>query len=235
MEKLKGNGVAHAVWFNWNPLELISPRICFGCQQPCPELLCESCRKSLVPINKACLRCGYPTTKDQDQCLACAKWKVWADCCKTGFLYQGPAKNFYHAVKFEHYYPALGYLMNLVEGLDWVGDQDFEAIIFVPERFEKMWRRPFNPAQLVAQHLAKRFGIKLLKALGVKGAGRGQIGLDKKMRRLNPHFKVVKKVPNRILVVDDVLTTGATLCAATKVLRRAECELVGWFSLFRTL
>lgn len=103
-------------------------------------------------------------------------------------------------------------------------------IIPVPLHKSKLKQRGFNQAELLAEVVAKNLGLKLLTALKRHKNTKAQVELDQEERkknvrqvfRLSDGAKLKNQLKNqRILLIDDVVTTGSTLNECAKVLRRA--------------
>ena len=115
---------------------------------------------------------------------------------------------------------------------------NFDHVLAMPMHWRKQWTRGFNQAELLALPVAKRFGLKLSTHLRRSRFTRSQAGLDESERQLNLKGSFVVRRPEqlkgkRLLLIDDVLTTGATLRAAAKVLKAAGAARVSVLTLAR--
>jgi ComF family protein len=104
--------------------------------------------------------------------------------------------------------------------------------------WRKRWDRGFNQAELLAEHVARHLGLTLSKNLRRSRHTRAQAGLSETERRTNLKDAFAIRNPahitgKRILLVDDVLTTGATLRAATEALKSAGAAHVSVLTLAR--
>ena len=111
--------------------------------------------------------------------------------------------------------------------------EQFDWIVPIPLHWRRQWQRGFNQAELLARVVARHSGVPLTKALLRKKSTQAQAGLSDAQRRTNTEhaFAVVEKhrfacKGKHVLLIDDVLTTGATLSAASRVLRRAGARRV---------
>ncbi len=105
-------------------------------------------------------------------------------------------------------------------------DQAFDTVIAMPMHWRKQWERGFNQAHLLAQPIAKRYGLKLSSNLGRRRYTISQAGLTEAERRENLKDSFCIRKPEqlrgkRVLLVDDVFTTGATLRSAAAILKTA--------------
>ncbi len=110
-------------------------------------------------------------------------------------------------------------------------DSQFDLVVPVPLHWRKSLERGFNQSELLARELARRRNLPLAKALRRKRAGSVQASLSLAERRRNVAgvFEVRSKrdIQNkRILLIDDVMTTGATASACATVLKRAGAKSV---------
>ena len=104
--------------------------------------------------------------------------------------------------------------------------------------WRKRWERGFNQAELLAQPMARRFGLKLSANLKRSRYTKSQAGLSELARRdnLKGSFKVRNPgqlAGKRVLLIDDVFTTGATLRAAAGALKSAGAAYVTALTLAR--
>jgi ComF family protein len=110
-------------------------------------------------------------------------------------------------------------------------DEAFDAVVAMPLHWRRRFDRGFNQAALIAAQVARRRKIPLLNAVRRVRATRPQTGLTNAKRRDNVSgaFRCRRGRPldgMRILLVDDVMTTGATASACGAVLKRAGAKSV---------
>jgi ComF family protein len=118
-------------------------------------------------------------------------------------------------------------------------ETQFDAVVPVPLHWRKQWDRGFNQADLLARHVARRRHIPVLHALRRKRSTATQAGLAVAGRRRNVAgaFEARRSQKGitgaRILLIDDVMTTGATANACAVVLKRSGAKSVSLLTLAR--
>lgn len=216
-----------------NPLHylvsLYAPHECVRCGLE-GRVLCEACHSYLsAPPVSQCYRCGSLSSLGRT-CAACYR--------QTGLLsvncatrYEGVAKSLVWNLKFERSREAANILGRYMAELYGELLTNDVLVVPVPTATRRVRRRGYDQAVLIARSFAKHTGLEyspLLRRLGSqeqKGASRQQ-----RHEQLREAFEVRrfdKLVGRRIILIDDVITTGATLEAAAKVLRRHGALRVG--------
>ena len=187
---------------------LLAPPRCCACARTCAarELLCERCAASL-----AAARGGRAVVPGVGPV-------AWAA------PYDGIGGELVAALKFG---ARLGLARTLGTALAgaWAPPDgragDRWVAVAVPAAPARLRRRGFDPAELIAGDLASRLGLPRARPL-TRADGPRQVGRSRASRRVSPpRVWAVARAPRRVLLVDDVLTTGATLGACAAALRRA--------------
>ena len=201
------------------------------------SLICQQCTQQFVPIESPiCTCCGIPFSSRQGvdhRCGGCLKRKPPYATARAAGVYEAVLKKAIHRFKFDARLQLgipLGDLLRETLQRFWA-EEDFDLILPVPLHPRRLRQRGFNQAYLlarrwqakIAQHETLPSTISLERNLLVRTTyTRPQTGLDRKDRIQNLkgvfHVNNARKVSGkRILLVDDVHTTGATVneCAAT--------------------
>lgn len=209
-------------------LELLLPTRCAGCELP-GALLCDECRSALPLIEAvwACPRCGAPFGH-----LVCTEcWRAEpafdAGVC-AGSLVPPLSRciSLYKDAGERRLGVTLGDLLAAALR-EWHGWP--QGIVAVPPSTEAMRSRGFDHTAVIAGRVAESLGVPLVSALACAGA-RDQRALGREERRSNVAGAFVPAgagpLPSRLLLIDDVMTTGATLDAAAAILLAAGAEVV---------
>jgi ComF family protein len=112
---------------------------------------------------------------------------------------------------------------------------DRRVLVPVPPAVRRLRRRGFDPAALLAAALGGELGLPVSSCLRRRD-GRRQVGRTRRERIASPpSVRARRAAPERALLVDDVVTTGATLAACAAALRDAGCESVAAVTFARSL
>lgn len=172
-------------------------------------------------------------------CGFCHSWSAtlaWA--ASAVWLDEGPARSLVHALKYEGWRCAAGPMADVV--LLECGDRLRAVDVLVPVPLGRLRRRErgHNQAALLARALGERCGIRVAEgALARSRETRSQTALTPQERRANVAGAFAANAPlagRRVALVDDVLTTGATLAAAAEALG-ATGEIVGGITFARAI
>jgi ComF family protein len=188
-----------------------------------------------------CVLCGAPALSEP-LCAGCVEDLPWRRHmrlptvagveCHASFRYDFPLIEFIGRGKLGGEPGLMRLLGRLMATRPAVAPDRFDAICAVPLPYWRSVSRGFNQAREIARPLAAQLGLPLLETLVRDGGGPTQRGLGRAARLRNPsgRFRGLPSVAGkRLLLIDDVLTTGTTLREAARVLRAAGAEtVVAW-------
>jgi ComF family protein len=221
-------------------LNLVFPPECASCRAPIAAageaLLCIACRDALVDAPPGCRRCGASAASDESgSCPRCRDSRFYFESVVRLGAYDKALRSAVLRVKDHRHRGlamALGDLLGTCRGAalaSWKPD----AVLAVPMHWTRRMRRGVNSPQVIAERLAARLGIPVASHLLVRHRRTApQASLPPGKRRANvrgafrarPHRDLAGA---RLLLVDDVMTTGATLNEAARTLSRAGAAWLG--------
>lgn len=222
-------------------LHALLPAPCLGCGRPLPARgttlgLCTRCRGSLASLpREACAVCARPLAAhalpEDYRCGACRERPPAFDRMLALWSYRPPLDSVVRGLKFGR----LDYLGDhLADALaERLGNRldDFDRVVPVPLHWRRRLARGYNQAERIARPLAFRLGLPCAPLLVRRRATPPQSLLGKADRLTN--LRKAFRAPDpervrglRILLVDDVATTGATLDAAASALKNAGAAAV---------
>ena len=218
--------------------DLFFPQRCVGCERRASDLLCRNCFEALPHVGRpVCARCGMPTAFETFVCDACKGVDFGFESARAPLRYEGVGEEVVHALKYRGYTRVVERLAApLMLGVLDPGER-FDAVVPVPLHRSRLRRRGFNQAELLARSVAGKINAPVSDTLQVVRRTRDQVELSAAERRANVEgaFAVRERVRGRILLVDDVFTTGATTSECAGTLLRGGAEEVHAVSLCRTV
>ncbi len=193
------------------------------------EHFCVCCR---TPFLNA-----YPLD-EQGRCGLCRRGLNGYDAAYSFGSYEGTLRELVHLFKYGRIHTLSRPLGEMILSA-FPRDERFDVIVPMPLHWLRRWRRGFNQAELLARVIGTRTGIPVLRAVRRRRATASQAGLSNAQRRTNVAgaFSVKPRAivrGCRALLVDDVLTTGATASACALTLKRAGAAYVAVLTLART-
>jgi len=205
-------------------LDVVFPRRCAGCARGTWPF-CPDCVRSLTPLVPPwCARCGLPWPRPRDSCPRCPPSEL--DGARAAFLYDGPARRAIHKLKFSGWRgvgEALGRAMASVD------PPAADAVTWVPLARRRLAERGYDQARVLASAVARELGVPTARPIRRAVATGPQAQRSAAERRTAMRGAFVpdgKPCPPRVLLVDDVLTTGATAAACAVALREAGARSV---------
>ena len=229
-------------------LDSVYPRDCLYCYAPVEDnaslqYLCNECFKYVeIFVPPQCKRCGLPfygIASVPRQCPHCVDLDPVYDRGHTAFRLKSPARPLIHALKYKRGKYALADLAKLA--LQAPATRDYlegAVLVPVPLHVFRGWKRTYNQSELIAQTLADSLDNVVVEPLLERIRWTHTQTLlthAERQKNLKNAFAVRKKATidpsRRYVVVDDVFTTGATLNACCKILRKAGADKLDIFAL----
>lgn len=230
-------------------LDFLAPAPCLACARPVEEPrrslgLCAGCRRRLVRWpQQGCAACGRPLEgtppQEGDRCGPCRRRQPSCERTLAAWTYQPPLDAVLTGLKFrrlEYLGSQLGRELAVLLGSRL---EDHDLVVPVPLHWRRRLARGYNQAEAIARPLAKRLGLEHARVLRRRRATPPQTALEReqRVRSVRGAFALRRRHDprgRRVLLVDDVVTTGATLEAAAACLRRAGAARVTAVAAART-
>ncbi len=211
-------------------LDLLFPKRCVGCRR-LGAYICVDCftRLSFTEYG-ICFVCQRGTLDGRTH-PGC-RTKTTIDGVFVGLTYNSLSKKLITSLKYKPYVADIAVYASelLLEKL--IQDETFAALrlplfslVPVPLHASRLRQRGYNQSALITKALGKQLAVPVVELLVRQKKTRSQVGLDKDERRVNIKgafaVRSQKEMPQSILLLDDVVTSGATLLEAAKTLKKA--------------
>ncbi len=216
-------------------LDLLYPRNCIGCGVSAPETFRYICWDCWSDVNKVeppfCSLCGDPVAGAVDHdfiCYTCSATRPHFDGARSAVRYDGVAGEALRQLKYEKalwLVPDLARLMyNCLMGE--YPDQEYDLIVPVPLFHVRRREREFNQSAVLAAGLSRLLGCKSVPRTLRRirpTATQTNLTASQRLSNVNNAFQSRREkrlAGKRVLLVDDVMTTGATVNACAKALKQ---------------
>lgn len=207
-------------------LDLLLPARCQYCRAPSADALalCHDCCVQLPWNHSCCPRCAQPQTHDQ-YCRSCLAHPPAFDVAWSAFRLEPPIHRSIHQLKYQARFLEARVLGSLMARQLRTRDDLPTWIVPVPLHAQRLRRRGYNQALELARVIARECGLQLHPHLARRPhATADQIGMNAVQRHRNVRdaFLVDADLRGRdVALIDDVMTTGATLDALARACKRA--------------
>lgn len=193
--------------------------------------LCKACNNS-IPRNsgKVCVKCGKPIYDESEYCMVCQNNKRYFERASAPLIYKGIAEKLILNYKFYNKRYLAKYLASFLS--DEYLDKEYLADILIPVPVTDKVRteRSFCQTDLLATELGKKLNIEVGLTIVSKikeTAHQAKLGGRERQTNIEGAFKLNGDVKGkRVLIIDDILTTGATLSELARVILKGRPESV---------
>ncbi len=227
---------------------LLLPEDCRLCGLPLRDLsrvpVCEACLRLPCPLTAEyfCVSCRTPFSNPfpldaSGRCALCRSDLRGFDAAYSYGAYEGALRDLIHLLKYDRIRTLAPRLADLLM-VALPREERLDAIVPMPLHWRRFWQRGFNQSSLLAGEVSRRSGLPVVRAVRRVRATAPQAGLTNAKRRANVAgaFAPVRHSAVRglrLLLVDDVMTTGATASACARALKTAGASRVIFLALAR--
>ncbi len=221
-------------------VELLYPQKCPACDKVLAKNekqigFCKKCSDKIKIVGKSsCMRCGKPLTDEtQEYCKDCIRYSHEFIGHKGVYIYSGAMKPTMYKFKYSNrrcYGKTFARQAILSYG-EWLKSLGIEMIIPVPMYEKKQRRRGYNQANVFAKALSKETGIptndRIVRRIR-NTAPMKELNNTERVKNLRTAFKLSETGVQfrKVLLVDDIYTTGSTMDAVAQVLKAGGIESV---------
>jgi ComF family protein len=216
-------------------LDLLLPQRCLVCLLPGAQI-CDGCTGMLRRIEPPlCARCGAPTAWPVRRCAECAGRRLAFAGARAVLAYDDRLRPIVAAWKERGLRRLARWAAAVVH--ESLARPEAACVVFVPGDPDRRLKRGDHAAERLASELAAHWDLPLRPVLTRARGSPRQRGLTQHERRRNVAgaFLAHGRVPTRVVLVDDVYTTGATVNAAASALRKRGATSVEVVTLARTI
>jgi ComF family protein len=212
-----------------NLIDVLAPPTCPGCgKRDSHGSFCDGCRGEVVALEEPwCETCAAPSPDHGAAlCPRCRSGRAFRRA-RALARFEGPLTEWMARMKYRGDKPMAGALGRLAAeaAARTLDPSTYDAVVAVPLHPDRLVERGFNQSVLIAQVVAAALGVPVVPALVRTRGGPAQVGLADDARADNvagvfalnpPHVDDLKDLS--VLLIDDVLTTGATADACAEAL-----------------
>jgi ComF family protein len=232
--------------YSWSFFERLRwPASCLLCERPgASHPLCAACTADLPLNRQACPRCALPLPAGQAVCAACLAAPPLQSRTQAPLRYEFPVDHLIAGLKYHGrlaHAPLLGILLR--DHVLATGAALPDLLLPVPLHHQRLAERGYNQALEIARPVARATGLALeTRLLQRVRATAPQMSLDAGTRARNPQGAFALDTgrleqlgrPAHVALIDDVMTTGATLAEIASLLQQAGIARIEFWAVART-
>lgn len=202
-------------------VKILSPKFCLHCFNYNQNYFCQQCLKTLKwEINFSCLECGQRVV---NKC----RIKAHSNLIKFLISFGDYENEFLKSMILlgkdgsKEIFEDFGYLI-----ANYLKNFNGFHLTFVPLTFKKYLQRGFNQSEVLAKGIAKNLNFKIFSGLiKIKDTkDQAELNSEQRLTNLANAFSLKEKPPKKIIIIDDIKTTGATLKECARVLKNGGAQ-----------
>lgn len=223
-------------------LDFLYPPQCVICNAP-GSYFCDACQSKIEFITSPfCSQCGYPLSSEQEPCHQCHHHPLsYLNSIRSVTLFEsGTIRNVIHKFKYENLHILGNSLASLLTTCYTINQMKADIIVPVPLHKNRLKYRGYNQSTILAKAMASKLSLPVdEKTLVRHKQTQSQMSLDANDRLKNVadafSCRSDTLTAKRILLIDDVCTTGATLDACAKSLKLSGASSIDALTLARAM
>jgi ComF family protein len=220
-------------------LELLFPGRCLLCGGQLAfhaergEPLCLECRAGIRPLvgSRRCRVCSLPLISEEEICTRCRRREYEFDSHLSLFEYQGAVRELIYQYKFRNRLRLARFLAGQLARV-LVEAYPGAVLVPAPANPQAVRRRGWDPVERLCRALSRDYGWPACRALERRpGPAQKLLGYEARRGNLRGTIRVCRPPPARVVLLDDVFTTGATASECSRALKEAGAARVDALSL----
>ena len=235
--------LAPSVWHA--ALDFMLPAVCVSCDRPAPDadaLVCRLCwaRVQALP-HPRCERCGHP--ERGHECAWCAQLPPYVRAARSVCWASGSALSIVHALKYDGWHKVAWGMASRMTRLTWPDDVVRErcAVVPVPLSSARERERGFNQSERIARAIAPAWRVPMWDDVLMRARStttQTRLTPGERRRNVSGAFRTAPNVQARlrgahVVIVDDVVTTAATLNACAAALYDGGARIISYMTFGR--
>ena len=220
-------------------MDYVYPPVCAGCERP-NYRFCPDCLSRVILLKASiCPFCGKNIQSSQLTCVDCSGEALYFTKTASWAEYTEPLRSAIHALKYKNDIGLAEYfsqfLIRLLEEKRW----DFNLVVPVPLYKKRLRERSYNQSALIARQVANYFQVEysstFLKRTKDTGSQITRSGVERRTALIDAFSGNPAKLKGKkVLLLDDIITTGSTVNFCSKALMEAGVEEVNVISIAMT-
>ena len=221
-------------------LDFLFPRFCVGCGKE-GDFICGSCQASLMRIEPpVCPKCGKPQINEM-LCVSCVNWEADIDAIRSPFRFEDVIRKAIHEFKYRNLRAIASELAKLLDDYIIENPIPCEVLVPVPLHGKKLKERGYNQSAMLAKELSRLTGLPVNDSCLIRSCYNvpqaKTRNVEERRQNVIGIFKCTSEdlCGKKVLLIDDVTTSGATLNACALALKTAGAMSVWGLTLAREI